>query len=235
MPGGGGWWRWRWPQGCSPGARARRTGVRRPRRRRPQPPRRPQKAPRPPGSLGRVIPASLRGRRRVGHPWRRPPRRPPAPAGKYRAFWVDAFHPGIKSPAEIDQLLRDVQAANANMVVVQVRRRGDVYYNRSIEPRAYELARQPADFDPLALLIEKAHAATPRIEVHAWLATLPVARRDDTPQTPGHVFVLHGPQAPGEDLWLSQTATGLFTAEDNYFLDPGHPRPPSTPLSATWR
>ena len=74
---------------------------------------------------------------------------------EFRAFWVDAYHPGIKSPAEIDQLIRDVRAARANAVLVQVRRRGDAYYNRSIEPRAAELRKQP-DFDPLAYLIAAA-------------------------------------------------------------------------------
>ena len=76
---------------------------------------------------------------------------------EFRAFWVDAYHAGIKSPAEIDQLIRDVRAARANAVLVQVRRRGDAYYNRSIEPRVAELRKQP-DFDPLAHLIEAAHA-----------------------------------------------------------------------------
>ena len=54
---------------------------------------------------------------------------------EFRAFWIDAYHPGIKSPVEIDQLIRDVRVARANAVLVQVRRRGDAYYNHSIEPR----------------------------------------------------------------------------------------------------
>ncbi len=62
-----------------------------------------------------------------------PPTRDPGRA-EFRAFWVDAFHPGIKSPAEADKLIADVQAANANAVVVQVRRRGDALYNLGFEP-----------------------------------------------------------------------------------------------------
>ena len=141
---------------------------------------------------------------------------------EFRAFWVDAFHAGIKSPGEIDQLIRDVRAARANAVLVQVRRRGDAYYNRSIEPRAAELRKQP-DFDPLAYLIEAAHAARPRIEVHAWLAAMPLATASAPPAAPEHVFHSHGPAAPGEEMWLSVAADGSLAVEDTLSLDPGHP------------
>ena len=141
---------------------------------------------------------------------------------EFRAFWVDAFHAGIKSPAEIDQLIRDVRAARANAVLVQVRRRGDAYYNRSIEPRAPELRKQP-DYDPLAYLIAAAHAARPAIEVHAWLAALPIATASAPPAAPEHVYHSHGPAAPGDEMWLSVAVDGTLAAEDTLSLDPGHP------------
>jgi uncharacterized lipoprotein YddW (UPF0748 family) len=141
---------------------------------------------------------------------------------EFRAFWVDAFHAGIKSPAEIDQLIRDVRAAHANAVLVQVRRRGDAYFNHSIEPRAAELRKQP-DFDPLAYLIEAAHAARPRIEVHAWLAAMPLATASAPPTAPEHVYHSHGPNAPGDEMWLSVAADGTLAVEDTLSLDPGHP------------
>ena len=141
---------------------------------------------------------------------------------EFRAFWVDAFHAGIKSRAEVDQLIRDVRAARANAVLVQVRRRGDAYYNRSIEPRAPELRKQP-DYDPLAYLIEAAHAARPAIEVHAWLAALPIATASAPPTAPEHVYHSHGPNAPAGEMWLSVAADGSLAAEDTLSLDPGHP------------
>ena len=141
---------------------------------------------------------------------------------EFRAFWVDAYHAGIKSPAEIDQLIRDVRAARANAVLVQVRRRGDAYYNRSIEPRAAELRKQP-DFDPLAHLIEAAHAVRPRIEVHAWLAAMPLATASAPPAAPDHVYHSHGPAAPGDEMWLSVAVDGALAVEDTLSLDPGHP------------
>lgn len=149
------------------------------------------------------------------------PTRDPARA-EMRAFWVDAFNPGIKSPQEIDQLVRDLQAAHANAVFAQVRKRGDAYFNLGLEPRAAELGKQPG-FDPLAELIKKAHAAQPPIEVHAWLVVMPVARQGEVPADPGHVFRQHGPDAPGDAQWITRSIDGATVAENNYFLDPGHP------------
>ena len=42
-----------------------------------------------------------------------------------RALWVDAFHEGIRSPKEADELVAAARRANLNTLIVQVRRRGD--------------------------------------------------------------------------------------------------------------
>ena len=89
---------------------------------------------------------------------------------QYRALWVDAFHPGIKSKAEVEKLVSDARRGNLNALIVQVRKRGDAYFNVSDEPRATDILGPP-EFDPLAYVIELAHASVPRIEVHAWLNT----------------------------------------------------------------
>ena len=91
-------------------------------------------------------------------------------APQYRALWVDAFHDGIKSPAQVEKLVSDAHRANLNAMIVQERKRGDAYFNLGDEPRATDI-QGPADFDPLAYVIRLAHAMTPRIEVHAWLNT----------------------------------------------------------------
>src|ERR1700730_14418448 len=89
---------------------------------------------------------------------------------QYRALWVDAFHDGMKSPAQVEKLVADAHRANLNALIVQVRKAGDAYFNRSDEPRASDI-QGPPDFDPLAYVIQLAHASIPRIEVHAWLNT----------------------------------------------------------------
>lgn len=151
-----------------------------------------------------------------------------APRPEVRAFWVDAFHDGVKTPAQIDKLVSDAIKANINTLVVQVRRRGDAYYNISpLEPRTQDPVLPPG-FDALQYLIEKAHANN--IEVHAWLNTL-VAWNSSTPPTaPNHVWNLHGPQATGEDNWVSYYRTYNWTTRtwsqkvySSYYLDPGNP------------
>jgi uncharacterized lipoprotein YddW (UPF0748 family) len=140
----------------------------------------------------------------------------------FRAFWVDAFHDGIKTPQQVDQLLSDVRRANANAVIVQVRRRGDAYFNRALEPRTEDPALAPG-FDALQDLIEKAHRMTPRIEVHAWLATLPIWNSATPPRSSEHVFNQHGPSAQGRDYWLMERVDGVNRSGADYVLDPGHP------------
>ena len=54
-------------------------------------------------------------------------------APQYRAMWVDAFNDGIKSRAQIQKLVADAQRANLNVLIVQVRKRGDAYFNRADE------------------------------------------------------------------------------------------------------
>ncbi|MEP7200501.1 MAG: family 10 glycosylhydrolase, partial [Chloroflexota bacterium] len=129
---------------------------------------------------------------------------------------------GFKSPPEVDQLVRDMQTAHANVVFAQVRKRGDAYFNQTIEPRADDLRALP-DFDPLAYLIARAHAANPPIEVHAWLNALSIANANELPTDPSHIFAQHGPDASGDALWLASNANGRFIADNLYFLDPGHP------------
>ena len=91
------------------------------------------------------------------------------------------------------------RASGFNTLLVQVRGRGDAYYQSAIEPRAAELAAHPG-FDPLASTISQAHAAG--LRVHAWVAREPRFERRDAAvgsrarrvPTPG---VADGAQGPG--------------------------------------
>ncbi|MBI4493048.1 MAG: family 10 glycosylhydrolase [Chloroflexi bacterium] len=139
-----------------------------------------------------------------------------------RGWWVDAFHDGFKTPQQVDRLLATARAANVNALFVQVRRRGDAYFVRSLEPRAEDpdLAQ---GFDPLQYLLDRAHQQ-PRVEVHAWLATFPIWREGrPAPAAPSHVFNRHGPTAQGRANWLSLNRQGQAFDGQNFSLDPGHP------------
>ena len=145
----------------------------------------------------------------------------PTTQAVWRGFWVDAFHPGIKSPAEVDQLVADLQRLDCNVVFAQVRRRGDAYFRQSVEP--FTADEEVADgFDPLEYLLKRAHAS--EIQVHAWVNMMPVWRGDDPPPTNDeHLFRRHGLEAQGKDNWLTCSRSGETRFPAGYFLDPGHP------------
>ena len=127
------------------------------------------------------MPTAITAARRA---WR--PRRPSEPLDppELRAVWVDAFHDGFKTPEQVDELVAWARAANLNALFVQVRRRGDAYYLKSFEPRAEDPDFAPG-FDALQYLIDRAHQGPQRLQVHAWLATLPIwYRRDYAPARP---------------------------------------------------
>jgi uncharacterized lipoprotein YddW (UPF0748 family) len=161
----------------------------------------------------------------VGLAWNLPIAAEEATRPEVRALWVDAFRDGAKTPAQIDQLVQDALAGNINTLIVQVRRRGDAYYNNSLEPRT-EDPKLPAGFDALQYLIDKAHAK--HLEVHAWLNTLVAWNSSVPPKNPNHIWNLHGPQTNGNDNWISyyRTKAGSGWSEkllSSYYIDPGHP------------
>jgi uncharacterized lipoprotein YddW (UPF0748 family) len=142
---------------------------------------------------------------------------PPA-AAEFRGLWVDAYHPGFKTPLQIDTLIETARAGNLNALVVQVRRRGDTYYPSSIDPWAPDAI---PGFDALAYLVERAHAAG--LDVHAWLPALAIWGGGVPPVSPAHVYNLHGPGATGEDYWLMDSDAAANDADGVIHLDPGHP------------
>src|SRR5437868_8604570 len=129
---------------------------------------------------------------------------PPEPLDppELRAVWVDAFHDGFKTPRQVNDLVAWARAANLNALFVEVRRRGDAYYLKSFEPRAEDPDLAPG-FDALQYLIQRAHQGPRRLQVHAWLATLPIWwHRDDPPAAPNHAFNVRGLSADPADAWL---------------------------------
>jgi uncharacterized lipoprotein YddW (UPF0748 family) len=145
-------------------------------------------------------------------PWRDSP--------ELRALWVDAFHAGIRSPKEVDQLVEAAQRANLNTLFVQVRRRGDALYTKGPEPPLDDPAYDPA-FDALAYVTERAHRAG--LRVHAWLNAMPVWRDEAPPKDARHVFNQHGPAVAADGNWLTASPTGEQKFPVGYFLDAGHP------------
>lgn len=128
-----------------------------------------------------------------------------------RGVWVDAFGEGLRSPAELDELVGWATAAGVDSLVVQVGRRGDAFANDLPLPRA-DTDLAPLPFDPLRELCDRAEAAG--IAVHAWLGVTPVAQgRDPDPRV---------------EPWLSVTHDGRERDRHGIaHLDPGHPEVPA--------
>jgi len=133
--------------------------------------------------------------------------------GEWRAFWVDAWHDGIMNASQVSTMISTAVNNNYNVVVIQIRRRGDAFYfptSPNIEPRNSSIA---ADFDPLQETIDQAHLAG--LEVHAWLPTFLISSTS-TPTNPNHVYNLH-PE------YLMENDIGEKNISEGYYLDPGNP------------
>src|SRR4030095_358069 len=118
-----------------------------------------------------------------------------------RALWV--VRTTLTSPEKIRAMVKSAAHNGFNTLIVQVRGRGDAYYNSRKEPRAAELKDQPPDFDPLAFTLKEAKARG--LQVHAWVNTSLLANLDALPTQPSHVYHRHpdwlaAPRAVARDL-----------------------------------
>src|SRR5476649_743901 len=117
-----------------------------------------------------------------------------------RALWV--VRTTLTSPSAIATMVTAARSGGFNTLLVQVRGRGDAYFQQGIEPRPVSLAAQPA-FDPLATTIAKAHEAG--LRVHAWINVNLIASATDLPAAREHVVYRHPewlmvPRALADDL-----------------------------------
>lgn len=153
----------------------------------------------------------------------------PSPA-EHRAVWIDTFNTRLERPEDVRLAVARAAAMHANVLLVQVRRRGDAWYLDGEEP----LAEGVVDgFDPLAELLAQARPLG--LQVHAFLTLGAVWNQTRPPAAPTHVFNTHGlgsGRAPdGRANWLTRTRApdGAGTSHDGYrfgndfWLDPAHP------------
>ncbi len=170
---------------------------------------------------------------------------PAAGQGEYRGFWIDTFNTALNNHNDVVAVVNDAKASNANVLFVQVRRRGDAWYLDSLEPPP-DFVPIAAGFDPLRDLITEAHAN--RIEVHAFVIMSAIWNKNPNfapsatlgpPTSPNHVFNLHGGYDPatrtivqGPANWLTRTllpdGVGGISFQghrfgNDFWLDFGHP------------
>ena len=155
----------------------------------------------------------------VGRPaWAAPP------AGQEtRAIWV--VRHAITTPGRVDKVVDVATQVNANTLLVQVRGRGDAYYDSDLAPRASDLEAASNDFDPLQRMCAQAHAQG--LEVHAWINVFLVWSAGAPPRSALHVVNAHPD-------WISVRADGRRLVEmlpeefqeekvEGMYLAPGNP------------
>ena len=143
----------------------------------------------------------------------------PAQSNEFRAMWIDAWGTGFLNASEASQLVADARAYNFNALVVQMRRRGDAFYNNLVAGNDPKTTAIASGFDALQDVITKAHDTSggkKRLEVHCWVTTHVIWSSTTPPSQAGHVFNSHRE-------YLTKNSTGTNWISEGYYLDPGHP------------
>ena len=104
-----------------------------------------------------------------------------------RALWV--VRTSLTTPQSVETVVRTASEHGFNTLLVQVRGRGDAYFNNGVELRASRLALQAPHFDPLQSLIASAHDEG--LRVHAWVNINLVASASDLPSSRAHIVYRH--------------------------------------------
>lgn len=119
-----------------------------------------------------------------------------------------------KQKKELTDILNQLQEANFNTVLFQVRIRGDVFYRSQIEPFSPFFQKNTAigskiEYDPLAFVIEECHKRG--LECHAWFVTYPVGTKKQVAAQGRQSVTKKYPQI-----------CKLYNGE--WYLDPGEPQ-----------
>ncbi len=141
-------------------------------------------------------------------------------APEFRAFWASTGHEGLENVDQIDDMVSRAMQGNYNVINALIMYKQDTggslhgaLWNSSILPKA---TAYPPEIDPLAHLIERAHANG--LKVHGRL--IPYTVSQAWPPA-GNTILAANPQ------WLcsvhNDMGKGPSLVSDYYFLDPGSP------------
>lgn len=114
---------------------------------------------------------------------------------RVKGLWV--VRGTLTTPARVEQMIRFATNGGYTDIFVQIRGRGDAFYDSKIVPKSNLI--RPNTFDPLADVIRRAHISG--IRIHAWFNTYLVWSASNPPPDPKHVVNLH-PE------WMEVNASG---------------------------
>jgi len=136
------------------------------------------------------------------------------------ALWI--VRNSISTAEKIDKLLDMIKDTDIEHLFVQVRGRGDAYYNSKHEPLAFDV---PKGFDPLKYIIEKTRKSN--IKIHAWVNVSFVLNVEDYPPNDKHILAKHPEWVTYDYAGRPMTAYSEKEIKENltegYFVDPGIP------------
>lgn len=135
-------------------------------------------------------------------------------AAEFRAMWLDGWAGGMWSTGEIDAMLDCAQQGHYNVIVPEIRKKADALWNSTCggpygtgEPKPSQV--QPPDFDPLAYMVQQAHARG--IQVHPMVVVYRV-----TTVTSDWFYNSYW-------SWLTRDSSGALVFSEGWWLDPGIP------------
>jgi uncharacterized lipoprotein YddW (UPF0748 family) len=145
------------------------------------------------------------------------------PDNEVRALWV--VRDALTSPEAVSQLVDFAVQTRFHILFVQVRGRGDTYYQSAVDPPATALKASLGDFDPLRYLLTLAHREG--IAVHAWLNIYYAWSDTKNAPPPSHVVTRH-PEwilSNSKGVRMDQVPSSKWKSErmEGYFLSPGVP------------
>ncbi len=145
-----------------------------------------------------------------------------APPVSPRATWV--VRDALLSPNEIRRMVDDAAKAGITDLFVQVRGRGDAYYESDLVPPGPPLLdswRRFGHYDPLAMVLDLAHEHD--IRVHAWLNVYLVWSGKEPPD--GHVVLEHpewvASDRDGTSMAMMSKRAFESAWTEGVYLDPG--------------
>ncbi|GGK98312.1 glycoside hydrolase family 10 protein [Deinococcus radiotolerans] len=141
------------------------------------------------------------------------------PGSALRGLWIDAFGPGLKTPAQVKQTVQDAARLGVNTLFVQAIRRADCLCLKASVPAITDADLTPG-FDPLDAITAQAHARG--MKVIAWLSVTGVANTSVPNASPDHLMRAHGPDA-GRASWLARRPDGSWLEGKDAWLDAAIP------------
>jgi len=103
------------------------------------------------------------------------------PAQNIRGLWV--VRDALNTPQRIDSLMHLARDCGFTDLYVQIRGRGDAYYNSKYESKAETIKNR--DFDPLAYILKLNESDS--IRIHAWVNVFYVWSKDTLPGDQNHI------------------------------------------------